>query len=120
MRNLEETGETRSNQFYFGFIEKVVLDRSFEGGNPCLVSLRLKLKHHCDSNSAGTSLFFGGVRQLVVEDIELPHNLCLLVRDVRSDGLEGIHYRVTEEEYGAISFVCAEYSVEGSSSASAS
>lgn len=81
---------------------------SSERATDFVLTLRLKF---IGSGESGRVLYleFTGVRDLKVGNLEGLLGLAIEISPVRDQQLEGIRYRVSEEEHGTLSFWCGSF-----------
>jgi hypothetical protein len=94
-------------QLEFGYLKSLVLEREFENDRyECTLKIVLS-KIPFDRKEL--NLVFYDVRDLKIGHLEGLFKLFIDIRDVSADCLEGINYRVCENEENIFSFYCKSF-----------
>lgn len=101
------------NEFYnvkqseFGYLKSFILEKDIENdGYECTLKISLS-KIPFDYKEF--NLVFYDVRDLKVGDLKAVYMLCIDIRDISADFLEGVNYKVWESENEVFSFYCKSF-----------
>lgn len=100
------------NDFYkiqkdFSYLKSVNISRDIQGDDCSLYTLNITLYNGTYSKSPNVLLItFENIRNLKIGNIEGLWGLLFRVTDISQDQMEGINYKVIEEENEVISFFC--------------
>lgn len=94
----------------FGYLQSLHLSRNIGDDGCSEYSINITL---CDypfyEGDQKLVISFLGVRSLKIGELEGLYKLSININDVSEDQIEGINYKVKEEENEVFSFYCAEF-----------
>ncbi|MFT5429575.1 MAG: hypothetical protein ACI9OJ_000246 [Myxococcota bacterium] len=95
----------------FLFLDAFSLERDLDGAHDSPYRLRIRLAQAVDDNTERLEVEFVGVRGLKCGELDRPFNSHLQILDVSQDQLDGISFRVVEEENEMFSFWCSNFRI---------
>ncbi|WP_240416815.1 hypothetical protein [Paenibacillus periandrae] len=100
-------------QMEFGYLQSFNLYRNLSGIGSSEYTLKIT---SCDyplyEGNQKFLITFLGVRNLKIRDFEGLFKLIITIDDISKDQIEGINYKVIEEEYETFSFICEKFEFE--------
>jgi hypothetical protein len=76
------------------------------------LDLAMRLSSSFGSDAKRLQLDFTGVRDLKIGSLDGLMRYAIDIRSIAERQLEGLSYRVVEEEWGLVSFACADFAVK--------
>jgi hypothetical protein len=64
------------------------------------------------TGEAGVRLYFRGVKELRIENMNGMVNIALRISDIRTWQWEDLNFKIEDAESGSISFICRDYNME--------
>ncbi|WP_374335809.1 hypothetical protein [Leeia sp.] len=95
----------------FGILKSIRMDQSSDPGTPTLYDIQLLLASNKVDGSQ-LSVMFIGAFDITIQLPTFSNDILLEIQDIRDQQWEGAHYRVTDAEQGAFSFVCRDFLAE--------
>lgn len=95
----------------FRFLELFSLERDLSDAQASPYRLRVRLAQAVDEFADRLELEFVGVRGLKCGDLDGLQGALVEIRDASGDQMEGVAFRVVEEEHAMFSFWCSDFRV---------
>lgn len=109
--NPSKQSDDASNTVRLGFLQEFNLKREFDDQTRPSLNLMLLLRVAPNEQAEAIVMKFMGVVDLRIGSLDRQVRLQMEVRSIRERQLEGLHYRVVESEYEALSFYCLRWDV---------
>src|SRR5271165_4738235 len=90
----------------FGFLERLELKQSVDPAHWAGFELAIDLRSSVSNTSPRLRLAFLAVQELRIGTLEGLLRYVIEIQWIGASQMEGIHFKVVEGEYNAISFVC--------------
>lgn len=95
----------------FDILKSIHMGQSSDPDTPTLYDIQLLLASNKVDGSQ-LSVMFIGAFDITIQQPAFSNGTLLEIQDIRDQQWEGAHYRVTDAEQGAFSFVCRDFLVE--------
>ena len=90
-----------------GYINEMKIYRNYDmidSPELCLEIIICELPHH--NSDCEKRVVFQGVKELRIDNVEKMVKVFFTIKDISDWQLEGIKYKIVEEEYNLFSFMC--------------